>query len=179
MPNSAPSASSGSPVERTSRYPPSSVGVWHTIEEQRLYLGSACKRTCWIKAKYRTNHTLFVGGYSGCVSPVGTRPQYVRPRTPLERAWWELSFGTKQRSVCLIVKELRPFPPGEFLKFVLHSDPHKKTQDRTTAQCWKHVFFAAYNPSFFRKFLTPLENFLTPHDALVLKGLRGDKSLLW
>ena len=37
---------------------------------------------------------------------------------PLERAWWELSFGTKQRSVCLIVKELWPFPPGEFLKFV-------------------------------------------------------------
>ena len=97
----------------------------------------------------------------------------MRLRTPLERTWWELSFGTKQRSVCLIVKELRPFPPGEFLKFVLHSDPHKKTQDRTTAQCWKHVFFAAYNPSFFRKFLTPLENFLTPHDALGLKGLRS------
>ena len=93
--------------------------------------------------------------------------------SPLERAWWELSFGTKQRSVCLIVKELRPFPPGEILNFVLHSDPHKKTQDRTTAQCWKHVFFAAYNPRFFRKFLTPLENFLTPPDALVLKGLKN------
>ena len=95
-----------------------------------------------------------------------------RHRAPLERAWWELSFGTKQRSVCLIVKELRPFPPGEILNFVLHSDPHKKTQDRTTAQCWKHVFFAAYNPRFFRKFLTPLENFLTPPDALGLKGLK-------
>ena len=42
----------------------------------------------------------------------------------------------------------------DVLHLVLPSVLHKKSQDRITAQCWKQ-FLVAYNPSFWRKFLTP------------------------